>query len=114
MLCTTCGKEFVSRRKDARFCSVTCRSKCHRATDKPATDIIATDNIINRVDSLGRKCLQTDDGIWIDQNGTKMCAEPGCIYTIPNFTARLCSKHESRLPPTPAKSIFADPRTDKK
>jgi hypothetical protein len=43
MKCLICNKDFIGR-KTARFCSSTCRSKSHRATDiSVATDNLATD-----------------------------------------------------------------------
>jgi hypothetical protein len=38
MNCTVWGKELVSRRKDARFCSAKCRVSASRVTDKSVTD----------------------------------------------------------------------------
>ena len=64
MKCIVCGKEFEGR-ADAKYCSVTCRSKAHRATDNAtdskinvATDKLsvanATDNATDKKDPLKR------------------------------------------------------------
>src|SRR3990167_10634478 len=40
MICMVCSREFEAKRKDARFCSASCRKKFSRVTDNtpPVTD----------------------------------------------------------------------------
>ena len=56
MICIVCNKEFSSKRKDAKFCSSTCRSNKFRKVVKIATDNPATDNATdNRIDNATDK-----------------------------------------------------------
>jgi len=53
--CIICGEPFEPKRKDAKCCSATCRSKRNRATDSGlsvATDIPATDNATDKIESV--------------------------------------------------------------
>ena len=53
MICKACNKEFVSRRKDAIYCSAKCRVSAHRVTDNVTdnlvTDKSVTDNVTDNV-----------------------------------------------------------------
>ena len=40
-VCAGCGKEFDAKRKTARFCSPTCRSKFQRGVSTPVSDAVS-------------------------------------------------------------------------
>lgn len=39
-VCADCGRTFAAHRSTARFCSVTCRSRSHRRTDRGGADAL--------------------------------------------------------------------------
>ena len=47
MKCLACGKEFESKRADARACSPSCRKKLSRTKDSVTDNLDVTDNVIS-------------------------------------------------------------------
>ena len=88
MKCIICCKEFQSKRKDAKFCSSTCRSNKFR-TDNPATDNAtdkdATDKSVSRVSENKENNIIPNKDSWLckveDCNLQNMPGHGGmCIY----------------------------------
>lgn len=79
MICNTCGKEFESKRADARFCSGKCRmARLRSVTDNLVTDNSVTDNGGKDVtDKSPKKVLNLSDlGVDLKELGVQSCG-PG-------------------------------------
>ena len=82
MICTVCNKEFNSKRKDAKFCSSTCRSNKFRATDNP--NAVATDNATDKPNAVATDKVTAKDSWLCKICGCNLINMPGhdgmCIY----------------------------------
>ena len=106
MICNACGKEFVSRRRDARYCSSGCRVKVCRVADKSSLE----DNVTDRKDSLGIPCIKSDD-FWVDSKGNRMCKTPGCKFIADRYRSEYCWKCEPSVFHTP-RPLYNKPIAD--
>ena len=80
MKCVQCGREFESKRADARFCGGKCRMASTRSvTDKLVTDKSVTDNVTDKLkDVTDNKKIKylSDLGVDLKELGVQRCG-PG-------------------------------------
>lgn len=94
--CSTCGEDFVAKRKTARYCSTPCRVRAHRTKPAPLPKVVQMATAKKQAQGQGRgkspPAESTDDPTSVEAAVLAELKKGGCTGTVMGQSALVLAR----------------------